>query len=299
MSASLRAMVCALVLGACATSAEAPPALQIEGAPEVFALGVASTEFSEVRLTISPDGRTALWFSRNRPGGPGGYDIWMSRRVGNAWSAAELVPFNSPTRDFDPAFSADGRYVYFASDRAGALGGDDLWRVDVTADGFGELLHLAAGVNSEANEWAPMVSPDGARLLFSSNRPDGAGRMDVYVARRDGGEEFVIAARLEGGVNTAADEFDATFLADSSSIVFSRAPDLMADRIDLVFSAEQRGRYGVGQVLPPGVNDAQGDTYGPMLDWSAPGRLTYSGRRAGGGDMDLYRVRYRLDRPAR
>ncbi|MGH6634408.1 MAG: hypothetical protein ACREB0_13685, partial [Sphingopyxis sp.] len=54
----------------------AAPAVEIVGEAELFAPGIASTDHSEVRLTISPDGRTALWFSRNRPGGPGGYDIW-------------------------------------------------------------------------------------------------------------------------------------------------------------------------------------------------------------------------------
>ena len=75
--------------------------LSIVDEPERFAPGIASTSHSEVRLTISPDGHTALWFSRNRPGGPGGYDIWMSRRTGDGWGAAEPVPFNSPGRDFD------------------------------------------------------------------------------------------------------------------------------------------------------------------------------------------------------
>lgn len=295
MSAALRAMVCVLVLAACATATETPAVLTIDGAPEVFAPDVASTQYGEVRLTISRDGQTALWFSRNRPGGAGGYDIWMSRRAGDAWGTATPVPFNSPTRDFDPAFSADGRFVYFASDRAGTLGGDDLWRVAVTADGFGTVEHLPVGVNSASNEWAPMVSPNGARLLFSSNRPGGSGRMDLYVAGRDG-DAFAAVTRLGGAINTPADEFDATFLADSSSIVFSRAPDLMVDRIDLVFATEQDGVYSAGEALPLGVNDAQGDTYGPMLDWSMPGRLTYSGRRTGSGDMDLYTVRFRLAR---
>src|SRR5688572_27868384 len=99
--------------------------------PEMFAPGIASTEYSDARLTISPDGRTALWFSRNRPGGAGGYDIWMSQRGPQGWAAAQPVSFNTAAREFDPAFSADGRYVYFCSDRAGSVGGDDLWRVSV------------------------------------------------------------------------------------------------------------------------------------------------------------------------
>jgi TolB protein len=298
MSASLRAMVCVLALGACATAPDAPPVLQIEGAAERFAPGVASTDYSEVRLTISPDGRTALWFSRNRPGGAGGYDIWMSRRVGDVWGEAAPVSFNSAGRDFDPAFSADGQFVYFCSDRAGGLGSDDLYRVAVTADGFGAVEHLGAGVNSASNEWAPMLSPDGARLLFSSNRTGGAGRMDLFVAAQ-AGDGFAAAASVPGGVNTAADEFDATYLSDSTSIVFSRAPDLAADRIDLVFAALADGAYGAGEVLPLGVNDAQGDTYGPMLDWSDRRRITFSGRRGGTGDMDLFVVRYRLARGGR
>jgi len=88
--------------------------VEIAGPASIFAPGIASTNFSEVRLTLSPDGRTAMWFSRNRPGGPGGYDIWISRLVSGAWSVAEPAPFNSPTRDFDPAFSPDGKYVYSA-----------------------------------------------------------------------------------------------------------------------------------------------------------------------------------------
>jgi len=280
------------LLAIAATLLPASAPVEILGEAVLFAPGIASTHFSEIRLTISPDGNTALWFSRNRPGGPGGYDIWLSRRTNTGWAAAKPVPFNSPGRDFDPAFSPDGRFVYFSSDRPGGLGKDDIYRVAVTRAGFGSAEHLGPTVNSAANEWAPMLSPDRTHLLFSSDRPGGAGRQDLYAARREGAQ-YLPAAALPGAVNSVADEFDATYLADSRAIVFARAPDLSADRIDLFAANAPDGRYQTGTRLPPSVNS--GDVYGPMLDWSGPGSLTFSARRPGAAGMDLYLIRYRQE----
>lgn len=277
-----------LAIAAALPQASAP--VEIVGEAALFAPGIASTHFSEIRLTISPDGRTALWFSRNRPGGAGGYDIWLSRRTRTGWGAATPAPFNSPARDFDPAYSPDGRFVYFSSDRPGGLGGDDIYRVAVTGAGFGTAENLGPAVNSPAKEWAPMLSPNRARLLFSSDRPGGVGRQDLYAARRRG-TRYLPATPLPGAVNTAADEFDATYLADSRTIVFARAPDLTADRIDLFAADAPDGRYASGTRLPPSVNN--GDVYGPMLDWSRPNSLTFSARRPGAASMDLYLIRYR------
>ncbi len=270
------------------------PQLRIEDAPERFAPGIASTAaHAEIRLTLSPDGDTALWFSRDRPGGPGGYDIWISRRRDGSWSAATPVPFNSRGRDFDPAFSADGRHVYFCSDRPGGMGGDDLWRVTATGTGFGTPEHLGAAVNSAGDEFAPMPAPDGRQLLFSSDRSGGAGGHDLYVAaQRDGDARD--AQPLPGAINTAANEFDATFLTDGRTIVFARAMDFSRDRVELLASSPHAGRYDAGRVLPASVNSAHGDSYGPMLDWSQPGRLTFSAQRDGDAGMDLYLVRYTL-----
>lgn len=265
--------------------------LSIVDEPERFAPGIASTAHSEVRLTISPDGKTALWFSRNRPGGPGGYDIWMSRRTSGVWGAAVPVSFNSPGRDFDPAYSADGKYVYFSSDRPGGPGGDDIYRAAVLGDGFSAPEQLGPKVNSASKEWAPMLAPDGNTLLFSSDRVGGAGRQDLYVAARHR-NGFAAARPLPGKLNTAADEFDATFLADGRTVVFSRAPDLTADRIDLFAASPSGGRYPGGDRLDRVNGDK--DSYGPMLDWSAPDTITFSAERPGSGGMDLYRVRYRI-----
>lgn len=286
------ASACLIAIVACVSS-PAVAAIDIVGEATVFAPDIASTEHAEIRLTLSPDGRTALWFSRDRPGGAGGYDIWMSRRTGERWSAATPVSFNSTTRDFDPAFSPDGRFVYFCSDRAGSVGGDDIYRVAVTTQGFGAVEHLSSAVNSVGNEFAPMLSPDQTQLLFSSDRTGGKGGHDLFSAAHRAGK-FELAQRLPGEINTVANEFDATFLSDSETIVFARAKDFRVDRVDMFVATRASIGYNAGTLLPLSINSADKDTYGPMLDWSSPDRITFASQREGARGMDLYLIRYRL-----
>lgn len=289
------AVLLVMSLTACARA----PSRHVQFAAEAraFAPGIASTAYSDIRLTISPDGRTALWFSRDRPGGAGGYDIWMSRRSSaakdGAWSEATPAPLNSAARDFDPAFSADGRFVYFSSDRPGGLGGDDLYRASFDDGVFGAAEHLGAAVNSAGNEWAAMLSPDGRTLLFSSDGRGGAGRMDLYFADVEGSAVAAPHA-LPGDVNTTDDEFDATFLDDGTTLVFTRAPDLRKDDVTLWLSRRGRAGYDRGVALPASVNTPGGDAYAPMLDWSRRSSLTFTTRRPvdSANGMDVWTIDY-------
>jgi Tol biopolymer transport system component len=290
------AFLCLFAFAAGAAPARDPatPDVRIDGTVEEIAPGIISSQYSDVRLTMSRDGRTALWFSRNRPGGPGGYDIWISRR-GVGWSPPVPAPFDSTSRDFDPAFSRDGRFVYFASDRPGGAGGDDLYRVPVTSSGFGPVEHLGGDVNTPRNEWAPMLAPDGRTLLFSSDGHDGAGRMDLFTARRRG-RAFGDVRPLPGRVNTPADEFDATFLADGRTIIFSRSPDVNVDDVRLFLSSLVHGEYRPGNELFDAINTPGSSTYAPMLDWSDTDHVTFTTRRPADNPRgaDLYRATVRV-----
>ncbi len=293
----MKALLAVMLLVSASPPASPSRVLQIVGPGQRFAPGVASTQYDEIRLTLSPDGKTALWFSRNPPGGPGGYDIWVSRHDGQRWRPATPVSFNTPGREFDPAFSANGRVVYFCSDRAGGQGGDDLYRVSMGSEGrFGEPVNLGPAVNSAADEFAPMLSPDAGTLLFSSNRAGGAGGHDLYVAAMVRGVAQP-ARPLPGALNTAAQEFDATFLGDGRTVVFARALDFGNAPVRQFIAYARGGRYDAGHALPAPLNEASGDSYGAMLDGSQPGTLTYSARRSDGTGLDLYRIRYQMKRP--
>jgi Tol biopolymer transport system component len=68
--------------------------------------------------------------------------------------------------DWSPVWSADGRYVYFASDRGGVM---NLWRIAVDQSSGGVLGSpepVTAGVQASAA--LPRFSRDGSRLAFRS-----------------------------------------------------------------------------------------------------------------------------------
>jgi Tol biopolymer transport system component len=267
--------------------------IELSGEPVVVGAGVVSSEFTEIRAASSPDGKVWLWGSTNRPDGPGGWNIWLARRTGDTWSAPEAVSFNSEANDFDPAFSPDGRWVYFFSNRPGGLGGDDIYRVAVTRDGFGSPEHLGPEVNSAGDEWAPGLSPDGTTLLFASNGRNGpGGKHDLFVSALEGGK-WQTATPLPGAINTADEEFDATFLADGKSIVFARSPDLEKERITLNFSARASAGYERGTALSFSGPLHDGDALGPALDWHDRTVLLFS---AAPPDKlaDIYAIHYKV-----
>ena len=173
----------------------------------------------EYEPRYSADG-TVVVFVRNRPGANA--DLYTARWTPGGWGEPEpIASINTPKDELGPELSRDGRSLYFYSDRAGGLGGYDLWVSQRIDDGWGTATNLGAQVNSRFNEYGPALTPDGERLYFSSNRPrEGepapSGEAwtatvrehrtrhdyDLYRADVDGSS----GARAVVEVNTAADE---------------------------------------------------------------------------------------------
>jgi len=117
----------------------------------------------------------------HRPGGYGNGDIWVSTRATKEeqWdSPKNLGPIvNGSARDLYPFISADGLSLFFSSDRPGGYGEADIWittRATMNSS-WDTPRNLGPIVNSSVNETAPCISSNGLWLLFTSNRPPGAG----------------------------------------------------------------------------------------------------------------------------
>jgi hypothetical protein len=182
-----------LVVGLAALpAAEDPPRFSEWSAP--VNLGpVVNSSSTEAGVFITKDG-LSLYFSSYRTGGSGNLDLWVSQRasVDDDWGTPQNLGanINTSSGETTPAISLDGHWLYFASDRAGGNGAQDLYvsRRHNNRDDLGwqPAVNLGSGVNTAANERGPSLFNDDATetttLYFSSTRSGGVGGEDIYAS---------------------------------------------------------------------------------------------------------------------
>ncbi len=142
-----------------------------------------NTEFWESSPCLSPDKRE-LYFSSNRPGGYGGKDIYVSRRMPNGrWGEPEnLGPkINTAGDESCPFIHADNQTMYFTSNGLTGYGGDDLFLARKQSDGaWDNIENLGYPINTTENEGSLVVAADGKTAYYASDRADTRGGLDIY-----------------------------------------------------------------------------------------------------------------------
>ncbi len=188
---------------------------------------------------MTRDGRT-MFFISDRDGGEGALDIWYSRRVGAGWSppvnaGAEV---NTAFNEITPALSQDGTKLFFASNGLGGFGGYDLYEAKGNIGEWSTPTNLQAPVNSPYNDFGMLLLND-TTLLFTTNRPGGAGSDDIYWARKI----YVSPPKLEIAVKgVIRDKVTKQPVEFATAILYKYQDDGSILALD-TFNTDQSARY--------------------------------------------------------
>jgi len=127
-------------------------------------------------------GGKALYYASNRPGGYGGYDIYVSYLKDGEWTYPENLggQINTSGNEITPFF--DGDKLYFSSDYIQGLGGFDVFKSQVNNGKWTYAENMGKGVNSLSDDYFFTINPKTKDYYLSSNRLGGRGKDDIYLA---------------------------------------------------------------------------------------------------------------------
>ncbi len=198
--------------------------LSLQPAPpnaELFAPGIISTGFNERDFALSPDG-AELYYTLQSPQGIFQTILYMKKDGKGNWSSPQVAPFAGMYSDLEPAFSPDGKKLFFSSNRP--VSGDkpkdfDIWVVERQGGGWSAPKNLGAPVNTGEDEFYPSIARNG-NLYYTAQYKNGVGKEDIFLAHYDKGQ-YADPVALDTGVNSKAYEFNAYVSPDESVILFT------------------------------------------------------------------------------
>ncbi|MDC0007204.1 OmpA family protein [Winogradskyella sp.] len=185
-----------------------------------------NTRYHEGLVSFSPDGST-MYFSRESYFEKDFQKDSLSRtrfsqlylfkatKLGNDWDTVESLKLNSKNYSVkNPAVSADGKTLFFASDMPGGFGMFDIYKAPINEDGsLGTPVNMGQKVNTEGQEMFPYVSSNNT-IYFSSNGHLGLGGMDVFYTKEIDGKLAPIR-NVGIPINSNADDFAFTIDEDT------------------------------------------------------------------------------------
>ena len=260
---------------------------------------VVNSARNDQAASFSTDG-LSLYFSSDRTGD---FDLYVTRRANlqSPWQApVRLAPtINASTREQNPNLSADGRTLYFSSDRAGGCGGTDLWRstrADPNDDaGWQPVVNLGCVINTTFDEAGPDIFEDrvlGVTRLYyiEQNRTDGLGDFDIYSSTLGANGSFQAGSLVRELSSSARDGRTVTRRDGLEVFFFSNRPGgLGLTDLWVATRATSADGWSAPTNLGPNINSSSDDAT-PAISADGTTMVFNSSRPDSGGLNDLYIV---------
>ncbi len=189
--------------------------------PALLAEGFISSPINERDFALSPNGNE-LYYTISTPQSTFQTIVYSQKDKAGNWTPPEVVSFAGNFSDLEPAFSADGKKLYFASNRP--LAGDqpkdfDIWVTERIGNSWSEPKNLGSPVNTDADEFYPSIAKSG-NLYFTAQYKEGVGREDIFIAQWKNGK-YEKPMALDTAINSKGFEFNAFVDPDEKFILFT------------------------------------------------------------------------------
>ncbi len=186
-----------------------------------------NTTQNEGTATISADGRTLVFTSCGGKKGFGSCDLFISYKQGDNWTSPQNLGLgvNSAEWESQPSLSADGRTLFFVSDRKGSLGKRDIWvsKLDST-NMWKKATNLGNPVNTIEDDLSPFIHANGKTLFFASEGHVGMGGLDLYFTENQQ-DKWKNPENLGYPLNTFEDQVALFITADGKKAYYSLERD--------------------------------------------------------------------------
>lgn len=212
--------------------------------------------------------------------------LFSSMRLSERWDEAfhyQIAPGNDgyeeATIAWSPAGDPFGIAAYFCGcDRPTGIGGCDLYAV--TDGESAAVINLGPVINSTAWDSQPFITADGKQLWFASNRPEGFGGYDLYVAERQPGGTWGEPKNAGSEVNSPKNELSPFVDPVTGTLYFA------AETSDHGLDLFQQKKKGSQREILDAPYNSEADDFTPYV---AAGKLYLASNRGGGCDgYDLY-----------
>jgi hypothetical protein len=182
--------------------------------------------------------------TRTDDGACGGADIYETRlHPVQGWLTPQNLgcEVNSPAAEFSPSLVNENgvNALYFSSNRAGGLGGHDIYRSSFSS--IWNAPVLVPGLNTEHDDARPNVRKDGLEIVFDSTRPGGLGGPDIWSASRpDLQSGWSEPVNLGPNVNSESGETRASLSWDGETLQFGSNRPGGEGNSDIYFSTRSK-----------------------------------------------------------
>lgn len=210
------------------------------GLPRILSDNI-SSEFNEGTCSISADGRMLVFTSCMGRPGFGSCDLFISTKQGETWSEPVNMgrAINSSAWDSQPSLSADGRTLYFVSNRKGGLGLRDIWVSRKNNDDeWGKAVNLGPSINTREDDISPFIHPNGQRLYFAANGRLGFGGFDIYFAGKTSSGAWQDITNFGFPINTHDDEVAMFISADGKKGYYSHEEVMDSKRTSKLYEID-------------------------------------------------------------